>query len=131
MRSLIESAFATLSIGMRILYNENIKIESIVGHGGIFKTEGVAQRIVANALKSKLVIMDTASEGGAWGMAVLAQYLIRKEEMSLNDYLNKEIFDGVNMIEYSPSKEEIEAFEKFVQRYEKGLEIEKSAVNHF
>ena len=131
MRSLIESAFATLSIGMRILYNENIKIESIVGHGGIFKTEGVAQRIVANALKSKLVIMDTASEGGAWGMAVLAQYLIRKEEMSLDDYLNKEIFDGVNMIEYSPSKEEIEAFEKFVQKYEKGLEIEKSAVNHF
>jgi len=131
MRSLIESAFATLSIGMRILYNENIKIESIVGHGGIFKTEGVAQRIVANALKSKLVIMDTASEGGAWGMAVLAQYLIRKEEMSLNDYLNKEIFDGVNMIEYSPSKEEIETFEKFVLRYEKGLEIEKSAVKHF
>ena len=104
MRSLIESAFATLSIGMRILYDENIKIESIVGHGGIFKTEGVAQRIVANALKSKLVIMDTASEGGAWGMAVLAQYLIRKEEMSLDDYLNKEIFDGVNMIEYSQVK---------------------------
>lgn len=130
MRSHIESAFATLNIGMQILFNEGIKLDLIVGHGGIFKTEGVAQKIVATAVETPLTLMKTASEGGAWGMAVLAQYLLHNET-ELSHYLNNVIFADVETTTMAPTSEEIEDYRQFVKRYEKGLAIEKIAIESF
>lgn len=130
MRSHIESAFATLNIGMQILFDEGIKLDLIVGHGGIFKTEGVAQRIVAAAVETPLTLMKTASEGGAWGMAVLAQYVINNNE-SLSEYLDHVIFADVETSTLSPTHKEIESYRRFVERYKKGLAIEQIAVESF
>lgn len=131
MRAQIESAFATLNIGMQILFKEGIKVSSIVGHGGIFKTKGVAQKIIAAAVESNVSLMETASEGGAWGMALLAQYALEKEALNLQEYLKKKVFARAKTIDYEPSEKEILRFRKFVDIYEKGLDIEICAVNKF
>lgn len=130
MRSHIESAFATLNIGMQILFDEGINLDLIVGHGGIFKTEGVAQKIVAAAVETPLTLMKTASEGGAWGMAVLAQYVLNQDQ-SLPEYLNNVIFADVETSTLAPTEEDISAYRAFVKRYQKGLAIEKMAVESF
>lgn len=130
MRSHIESAFATLNIGMKILFEEGIKPDLIVGHGGIFKTEGVAQQIVATAVETPLTLMKTASEGGAWGMAVLAQYLLSEED-ELADFLNNVIFKEVQTVTATPTDNDIKKYREFVKRYEKGLVIESTAVESF
>lgn len=129
MKSILDSAFATLNIGLKILFKEGIEIKSIVGHGGIFKTEGVAERVVAAAVKSPVTLMETANEGGAWGMALLAQYLNYADEMTLEDYLDNVVFDSVSLRTYSPSEEEITAYDKYVDRYEANIDIEKVAQN--
>src|SRR5699024_10586430 len=131
MKSQIESAFATLNIGMQILFDEGVKVKSMVGHGGIFKTEGVAQKIVANAIESPLTLMTTASEGGAWGMALLAQYYMHSSDKTLEEYLNESVFKVVEKIEYSPKENDIVDYRKFIKRYEAGLEIEKTAIKTF
>lgn len=130
MRSHIESAFATLNIGMQILFDEGINLDLIVGHGGIFKTEGVAQKIVAAAVETPLTLMKTASEGGAWGMAVLAQYVLNQDQ-SLPEYLNNVIFADVETSTLAPTEEDINAYRAFVKRYQKGLAIEQMAVESF
>lgn len=131
MRSHIDAAFATLNIGMQILFDEGVKVDSIMGHGGIFKTEGVAQKIVANAVESPVTLMDTASEGGAWGMALLAQYVLHQDSMSLYAYLDNEVFKAVKTLEYKPLDEDIEAYKAYVKRYEMGLDIEREAITSF
>ncbi len=131
MRAQIESAFATLNMGMQILFNEGIKLNSIVGHGGIFQTEGVAQRIISAAVQSTVTLMDTADEGGAWGMAILAEYRRDSTGMSLKEYLENKVFIDVEEKKYTATEDEIEKFRNFVKRYEKGLEIEKSAIENF
>ena len=128
MRAQIESAFATLNIGMQTLFNEGIKIESIVGHGGIFKTKDVAQKIVAAAVESSVTLMDTASEGGAWGMALLSQYVLENDTLSLREFLNEKVFHNTKTLKYTPTEKEILRFRKFVEKYEKGLDIEVTAV---
>ena len=131
MRSHIDSAFATLHIGMQILFDEDVRVDSIVGHGGIFKTKGVAQHIVANAVESPVTLMDTASEGGAWGMALLSQYMLKSASQTLHAYLDNEVFKGVETISYTPHEKDIETYREYVKRYEKGLEIEKEAIKSF
>ncbi len=131
MRSHIDAAFATLNIGMQILFDEGVKVDSIMGHGGIFKTEGVAQKIVANAVESPVTLMDTASEGGAWGMALLAQYVLHQDSMSLYAYLDNEVFKAVKTLEYKPLDEDIEAYKAYLKRYEMGLDIEREAITSF
>ena len=131
MRANIDSAFATLNIGMQILFDEGVRVDAIVGHGGIFKTKGVAQSVVANALESPVTVMETASEGGAWGMALLAQYLLHKDEQTLFEYLDNEIFNDVKTDTYTPNKADIETYRAYVKRYVDGLEIEKEAIKRF
>ncbi len=127
MRSQIDSAFATLSIGMRILFDEGLALDSIVGHGGIFKTETVAQFIAASAVETPITLMKTASEGGAWGMAVLAAYML-EENRTLIEYLDEVIFDDVKTITIKPSEKDINQYRAYLARYIKGLEIEREAV---
>src|SRR5690625_2273870 len=129
MRAQLESAFATLNIGMQILFNEGIKLESIVGHGGIFKTEGVAQRVVAAAVESTVTVMETADEGGAWGMAILAEYRRAGKQLPLREYLDRQVFKDVKEIKYTPSQDEIHKYREYVKRYTEGLDIERVAIN--
>lgn len=132
MKSHIYSAFSTLKIGIDLLKeNENIEINSIYGHGGIFKTEKVAQTFLAAAMQSPVSVMQTASEGGAWGIAVLARFLIEESDMRLANYLNNVAFKGTESIHIEPSKKEIESFNRYIKRFKEGLPIERLANEQF
>ena len=103
----------------------------IYGHGGLFKTAGVGQNILAAALDTPVVVMETAGEGGAWGMALLASYMIRKKEnQTLEEYLAEEVFTGAGKTVVRPEREAVLGFEKFMERYREGLAIEQAAVSH-
>ena len=100
-----------------------------MGHGGFFKTKGVGQRYLAAAVNAPVTVMDTASEGGAWGIALLAAYMIDKEiGEKLEDYLENRIFGELSGETVIPYAEEVEGFRIFMQRYKAGLAIEKSAI---
>lgn len=130
MRVHLYSALASIKIGMDILMKEeNVRVEEIVGHGGLFKTEGAGQKIVADALNVPVRVLDTANEGGAWGMAVLASYMRnRLEDEELGQYLRRKVFvrEGGSLVQ--PEPQNVSGFEVFMNRYKKGLEIEKTAV---
>ncbi|MCM1079596.1 MAG: FGGY-family carbohydrate kinase [Bacteroidales bacterium] len=130
-RSHLYATVAVLKLGNDILFNEEkVKVDRITGHGGLFKTKGVGQRILAAALNSPISVMETAGEGGAWGIALLAGYLINKESKSLADYLEYVVFDGNNGVAISPTQEDIEGFNKYIETYKAGLAIEQAAVNY-
>lgn len=127
-KCIMYSSLSTLKIGMDILIDEeNIKIDNIVGHGGLFKTELVGQEIVSQATKSPITIMDNAEEGGAWGIALLAKYL-NYSDMTLIDYLNDIIFNNVKSSTIMASDDEIHAFDNYVEHFKDGLEVEKKAI---
>ncbi len=130
MRTHIYSSFATVKIGLDMLFNDQeIKIKKLLGHGGLFKVEKIAQQMLASALDTPVEITDTASEGGAWGMAILAEYMSRKEQnQSLAEYLNTEIFADTKSTVCYPNKEETEGFNRFLEEYKKSLQVEKFAV---
>lgn len=130
MRSHLFGSVAVLKIGNDILFNdEKIKVDRITGHGGLFKTKGVGQRILAAALNSPISVMETAGEGGAWGMALLAGYLVNnRENRSLPDYLDIEVFGDNKGNSISPTAEEVEGFNRYIKTYIEGLKIEKEAV---
>lgn len=130
MRTLLYSSLATLKIGLDILMKEeNTAIDSITGHGGLFKTKGVGQKILAGAINAPVSVMETAGEGGAWGMALLASYMIhKKENESLGDYLRDSVFAGSEGETLAPDKTVVKSFDAFAKRYKAGLEIEKAAV---
>jgi len=122
------SALAVLRIGLDILNQENVKINQIVGHGGFFKTE-VGQRMMAAALNVPVSVMKIAGEGGAWGMALLASYLRwRKENESLETYLSNKVFAGEQAVTIAPNPADVAGFEAFMERYKKGLVIERTAM---
>ena len=127
------TALGALKMGMDILMkDEGMKVDRILGHGGFFKTEGVGQKILAAALHTPVAVMETAGEGGAWGIALLAAYLIRKDAgESLSEYLDTHVFAETKVSCYTPEKKDIESYEKFMDRYRKGLAIEKEAVCAF
>ena len=130
-RAQIYSALATLKIGMELLENENVKIDRITGHGGFFKTPKVGQRLLAGAVKTPVSVIETAGEGGAWGMALLASYMIhKKENQTLEEYLAEEVFTGARKNVVQPEREAVMGFEKFMERYREGLAIEQAAVSH-
>ncbi|MDE6151543.1 MAG: FGGY-family carbohydrate kinase, partial [Prevotella sp.] len=113
-RSHLYATVAVLKLGNDILFNEEkVKVDRITGHGGLFKTKGVGQRILAAALNSPISVMETAGEGGAWGIALLAGYLINKESKSLADYLEYVVFDGNTGVAISPTPEDVEGFNKY------------------
>lgn len=133
MRVHLYTAFAAMKIGMDILMKqEKVEITQILGHGGIFKTENVAQKILASALNVPIATMQTAGEGGAWGIALLANYLNEyKKGYSLDDYLNQQIFNSTSISVAEPDVEISKGYEAFMQRYRKGIEVVKEAVLAF
>ncbi|MFC5530593.1 xylulokinase [Cohnella yongneupensis] len=132
MRVHLFTALGALKIGMDILLKqEAVKLDEILGHGGLFKTEGVGQKIMAAALNVPVSVMDTAGEGGAWGIAILASYMINKsDDETLEDYLNRKVFAGKAGSKISPDAKDVEGFEQFMKRYVKGLAIERAAVDY-
>ena len=96
----------------------------------MFKTKGVGQKILAAALNSPISVMETAGEGGAWGIALLASYLVNNEKhLPLADFLENKVFTGKSSIEISPADEDVAGFNVYIENYKKGLAIEKAAVN--
>jgi sugar (pentulose or hexulose) kinase len=130
MRMHLYSAIATLRIGMDILFiDEQVKIGQLVGHGGFFKTEKVGQSIMAAALKVPVSVMETAGEGGPWGIALLAAYMMNRQSgESLESYLSNRVFSGTHGSTVNPDKESVRGFEIFMERYKEGLIIERTAV---
>ncbi|RKD71352.1 sugar (pentulose or hexulose) kinase [Sinobaca qinghaiensis] len=132
MRVHLYTAFAVLKIGMDILAEEeNIAIDKILAHGGLFKTPLVGQRILAAVMNAPVSVMKTAGEGGAWGSAVLASYMRSKSTReSLEDFLDNHVFEDVEEQEVHPDETDVKGFETYMKRYKKGLAVEQAAVDH-
>lgn len=132
MRVNLFTSLGALKTGMDILLKEEgVKLDKILGHGGLFKTKGVGQNLLAGAINAPVSVMETAGEGGAWGIAVLASYLVNKEEgESLEDYLNNKVFAGQEGEEVLPDERDVQGFDEFMVRYKEGLAIERAAVEH-
>ena len=128
-RTNLYAAVAVLKIGNDILFkDEHVAVDRITGHGGLFKTPGVGQRILAAALNSPISVMETAGEGGAWGIALLAAYMINNNQESLADYLDNRVFAGNKGVELTPTAEEVAGFDTYIEAYKAGLAIEQTAV---
>ena len=132
MRVHLFTALGALKTGLDILLKEEgVQVDEMLGHGGLFKTKGVGQRIMAAAINASVSVMETAGEGGAWGMALLASYMLHKEDgETLSAFLEKKVFAGQKGSKEAPRKEDVEGFDKFMVRYAKGLAIEKAAVEN-
>lgn len=132
MRSHLFTALGALKMGMDLLLKkEQVKIDKICGHGGLFKTEGVGQNILAGAIRTPVSVMETAGEGGPWGMALLAAYMIEKSEgESLGEYLEKKVFAENEGTSMNPKQKDIDGFEVFIERYKQGIAIENAAVKN-
>ena len=132
MRVNLFTSLGALKTGMDILLKEEgVKLDKILGHGGLFKTKGVGQNILAAAIDTPVTVMETAGEGGAWGIAVLASYLIHKEEgETLEEYLDNKVFAGEEGVEVQPDEKDVKGFDEFMVRYKEGLAIERAAVDH-
>ena len=132
MRANLYTAIAALKIGFDILLKEeDVKLESLLGHGGFFKTEGVGQRYLSAAIGVPVSIMATASEGGPWGMAILAAYSRVSKEQTLEQYLTDVIFNDNHLSTIDPDPEDVKGFEAFMKRYKSGLEIERAAIEYY
>lgn len=129
MRANLNAAVAVLKIGNDILFREEkVKVDRITGHGGLFKTPGVSQRILASALNTPISVMETAGEGGAWGMALLVSYLVNNSEaMTLDKWLDECVFGGSTGIEIAPTPEEVEGFNRYTENYVACLPVEGAA----
>lgn len=131
MRLHLFTSLGALKTGLDILFKEEgVTIEKILGHGGLFKTKGVGQKIMAGAIDVPVTVMETAGEGGAWGIAVLASYMKNKEESeSLDDFLNNKVFGDQESVTIVPEAKDVEGFNEFMKRYTAGLPIERAAVD--
>ncbi|WP_080876087.1 xylulokinase [Oceanobacillus timonensis] len=132
MRTHLFTAFGALKIGMDILTKEEgVVIEDILAHGGLFKTPVVGQKIVAAAMNVPVSVMETAGEGGAWGIAILAAYMRDKEtDERLEAFLDKKVFEDVDGKKIFPDELDVQGFEEFIARYKNGLVIEQTAVDN-
>ena len=130
MRVNLFTSLGALKVGLDILMKEeHVQVDQILGHGGLFKTKGVGQKILAGAIDAPVSVMETAGEGGAWGIALLASYMINKEENeTLEDYLDAKVFAGNAGTKMDPDPADVAGFEVFTERYKKGLPIERAAV---
>ena len=131
MRTHLYTSLGALKIGLDILLKEEgVKVDSITGHGGLFKTKGVGQSFLAAAMDAPITVMETAGEGGAWGMALLAAYMINKNDgETLDDYLNNKVFAGQTGSTLEPAAEDVKGFDEFIERYKAGLAVERAAVS--
>ena len=130
MRANIYSAFATLALGLNILKQEHVALDTLLGHGGIFKTPGVAQRYLAAAAGAPVTCMETAGEGGPYGMALLAAYrLYRRAGETLAAYLNRCVFADARSVTLAPDADDTDGFAKFLYGYKTALEAERTVVS--
>ena len=131
MRAHLYASVAVLKIGNDILFNdEHIRVDRITGHGGLFKTKGVGQRILAAAINSPISVMETAGEGGAWGIALLGAYLVNNDkQLSLADFLDKQVFAGDAGVEIAPVAEDVAGFNAYIEHYKACLPVEEAAVS--
>ena len=130
MRTQLYSTMATLSLGMSILFDqEQVRLDKLLGHGGLFKTPVVGQKLMAGALGVPVAVMETAGEGGPWGMAILAAYMANKAQGErLESYLEAKIFAGVKGSSVAPDPADTAGFASFMERYKAGLAIERAAI---
>ena len=130
MRAHLHASVGVLKIGNDILFKEEkIKVDRITGHGGLFRTKGVGQRILAAAINSPISVMETAGEGGAWGIALLGSYLVNNDKQkNLADFLDEKVFAGNAGIEVSPTAEDVEGFNAYIENYKANLPVEETAV---
>ena len=129
MRAHLYASVGALKIGNDILFNEeHVSVDRITGHGGLFKTKGVGQRVLAAAINSPISVMETAGEGGAWGIALLAAYLNEAKEKTLPEWLDQCVFAGNEGIEIAPTEDEVAGFNRYIENYRNCLEIEQAAV---
>ena len=132
MRTHLYASVGVLKIGNDILFNEEkIKVDRITGHGGLFRTKGVGQRVLAAAINSPISVMETAGEGGAWGIALLGSYLVNKNDnQSLADFLDEKVFAGNTGTEVSPTAEDVAGFNKYIENYKACIPVEEAAVKY-
>ena len=132
MRANLFTSLGALRTGLNILFEkESVKVDEILGHGGFFKTKEVGQKIMAAAVGVPVSIMETAGEGGAWGIALLASYMVNKTgDESLEDFLNQKVFAGQKGSSVAPDSKDIAGFNEFMKRYTAGLTIERAAVEN-
>jgi sugar (pentulose or hexulose) kinase len=137
MRSQLYGVFATLALGMRVLTDEGVTLDQMFAHGGLFRTAGVAQRYLAAAIGAPVSLADTASEGGAWGVAVLASFTAASssadtgtgDALDLDGYLRERVFSGAEFVTAEPDAADVEGFASYLDRYSAGLAIEQAAVS--
>ena len=131
MRAQLYGAIAVLKIGNDVLFNqEHVKVDRITGHGGLFKTPVVGQRFLAAALNSPISVMETAGEGGAWGIALLGSYMANGSNLSLPDFLDKVVFAGNTGTQINPDPAEVAGFEAYLANYKAALPVEAAAVKY-
>ncbi|MGN0362269.1 MAG: xylulokinase [Bilifractor sp.] len=133
MRAQLYTSLGAVKLGMDILQNEeHVKIDRITGHGGLFTTPGCVQKYLAAAIDTPVTVMPTASEGGPWGIALLAAYMLEggTEKESLPEYLNREIFADMEGATMDPDPETVKGYETFIRHYKDGLAVEKAAIEN-
>lgn len=130
LRSQLYSTMATLKIGMDILAKEGVEITSLTGHGGLFKTPVVGQRYMAAACKAPVTVMETAGEGGPYGMALLAAYRVMKGG-ALEDFLSEKVFKNARSSTFAPVAEDVEGFDKYIEKFSAALDAERVAAVKF
>ena len=130
-RSLVSGAMASLKLGMDILTREQVRIDALLGHGGYFKTPGVGQKILAAALNTPISVMETAGEGGPWGMALLAAYRVHhKEGQTLEQYLSDEVFASAKGSTVQPDAADVAGFDAYTARFASALPVQRAACEH-
>ncbi|MEV7800730.1 FGGY-family carbohydrate kinase [Microbacterium foliorum] len=127
MRSQLYGVFGTLALGMQVLAAEGVELDRMFAHGGMFRTAGVAQRFLAGALGAPVAVGELASEGGAWGIAVLASYLAHADSASLGEYLERGVFASASLSVADPDPADVAGFTDYLDRYRAGLAIEAAA----
>jgi sugar (pentulose or hexulose) kinase len=130
MRSHLYASVAVLKIGNDILFNdEKVEVDRLTGHGGLFKTPVVGQRILAAALNTPISVMETAGEGGAWGIALLASFLVNNPAgKSLPQWLDDAVFRGATGTEIAPVPEDVAGFNAYLQTYNRCLPIARTSI---
>ena len=128
MRTQLYSILASLSIGMQILEKEQVRIDRLTGHGGLFKTPGVMQRYMAAALNAPIHVMENAGEGGPYGMALLAAYRMSRSQVPLEDFLQHEVFRNAAGTSVAPDPDDRQGFMRWLARFRAGLAVEEAAI---
>ena len=129
LRAQMYSAFASLAIGMRILARENVPIDRLMGHGTLFDVPGIGQQMLADAINAPVTVMKTGAEKGAYGMALLAAYRVKRNDgETLEAYLENRVFTDDRQIVLAPNEEGVRGFASYLMRFERALRVERTAI---